>query len=59
LPSIAEQKEIASVFYQLDQKICNENIKKMNLESFFKSMLQLLMTGQVRVKDIDFGEDYE
>ena len=59
LPSIAEQKEIASVFYQLDQKICNENIKKMNLGSFFKSMLQLLMTGRVRVKDIDFGEACE
>lgn len=58
-PELDEQNQIAEVLSQIDQKIGNELFKKMNLEYLFKAMLQLLMTGQVRVKDIDFGKEYE
>lgn len=59
LPSYEEQLEINDIFVSLDQKIEMNGSKMKNLQVLFKSMLQLLMTGQVRVKDIDFGEACE
>ena len=59
MPNIKEQKEVANILSNVDKKIRQVETKKQVLQSLFKSMLQLLMTGQVRVKDIDFGEDYE
>lgn len=56
LPSIEEQKEIASILLNVDQKIQQAESGKQSLQSLFKTMLNNLMTGQVRVKDIDFGE---
>jgi type I restriction enzyme S subunit len=55
-PTIEEQKDIADVLLGIDSKIDQETRKMDMLKGLFKSMLQLLMTGQVRVKDIDFGE---
>ncbi|MBT9170949.1 MAG: hypothetical protein DDT18_01306 [Actinobacteria bacterium] len=55
-PTIEEQKDIADVLLGIDSKIDQEARKMDMLKDLFKSMLQLLMTGQVRVKDIDFGE---
>lgn len=55
LPSYREQVEISNIFTSLDEKIDATESKKISLQNLFKSMLQLLMTGQVRVKDIDFG----
>lgn len=57
LPSYEEQVEISDIFIFLDEKIDTTESKKKSLQDLFKSMLQLLMTGQVRVKDVDFGED--
>jgi len=54
LPSYDEQVEINNIFISLDQKIGMNESKKRSLQDIFKSMLQLLMTGQVRVKDINF-----
>lgn len=54
LPPYKEQVEISDIFISLDQKVDVIESKKENLQVLFKSMLQLLMTGQVRVKDIDF-----
>jgi len=59
LPKIEEQQEITNILSNIDKKLSQAEAQKQTLQSFFKSMLQLLMTGQVRVKDIDFGEDYE
>jgi hypothetical protein len=39
----------------IDNKIEHEIRSKSMLNELFKSMLNNLMTGQVRVKDIDFG----
>lgn len=54
LPSYEEQLEINDIFISLDQKIEMNGSKMKNLQVLFRSMLQLLMTGQVRVKDLDF-----
>lgn len=55
-PSIGEQKEIADLLSQTDIKIGVAEKKRNILQGLFKSLLQLLMTGQVRVKDIDFKD---
>lgn len=59
LPSLDEQGEITTVLQTIDEKINFETNRKNYLSNLFKTVLQLLMTGQVRVKDIDFGKDYE
>ena len=58
-PSVEEQKQISSFLSIIDSRHSLSEQKKNCFNELFKSMLQLLMTGQVRVKDIDFGEDYE
>jgi type I restriction enzyme, S subunit len=55
IPPVDEQYEIAKVFLNMDKKIYSAEDRKQVLQDLFKSMLQLLMTGQVRVKDVDFG----
>lgn len=56
MPDLKEQKEISNILSKIEKKIQQAEIKKQAIQCFFKSLLQLLMTGQVRVKDIDFGE---
>ena len=56
LPSLEEQEEIATALQAIDEKINFETNRKNYLSHLFKTVLQLLMTGKVRVKDIDFGE---
>jgi len=53
---ITEQNEIADILWRINEKIEQETNKQKSLKELFKTMLQLLMTGQVRVKDIDFGD---
>jgi type I restriction enzyme S subunit len=53
LPSVAEQREIAHSLAAADRKIAAEEQRKAALQELFKSMLHQLMTGQVRVKDIN------
>ena len=54
LPSATEQLKIAKTFKIIEQKILIHEIKKKGLEVLFKSLLNKLMTGQIRVKDIEF-----
>ncbi len=53
LPPIQEQKEIAHVLSTIDKKIEIEKRRKEILEKLFKTMLQLLMTGKLRVKEVE------
>jgi type I restriction enzyme S subunit len=55
LPSYDEQTQMAELLDTVDGKLkCS--IKKLDfLKSLFKTMLHNLMTGQIRVKDIDFA----
>ncbi|MBO8140222.1 MAG: restriction endonuclease subunit S [Thermosipho sp. (in: Bacteria)] len=52
-PSLEEQKKIANILSTIDKKIEAEENKKKALEELFKSMLHNLMTGKIRVKDLE------
>ena len=53
LPALNEQKEIANIFLTIDQKIELHTAKKSALQDLFKTMLNKLITGEIRVKDLD------
>ncbi|MFH1288223.1 MAG: restriction endonuclease subunit S [bacterium] len=60
LPSYNEQKEIATILWKIDQKIELAERKKQTLNNLFQSMLNQLMTGKIRVGNINFiGLDNE
>lgn len=52
-PPINEQQEIALMLTSVDKKIEAEENRKAALQILFKTMLHLLMTGSVRVKDLE------
>ncbi len=49
-PSFAEQKEVINILVEVDTKIENEQNYKSELEQLKKGLLQVLLTGKVRVK---------
>lgn len=51
LPPLPVQRKTAGCLRLIDTKFAAEQDRKAALESLFKTMLHLLMTGQVRVKD--------
>jgi type I restriction enzyme S subunit len=53
VPAMDEQLEIASILRTIDQKIDIHIAKKSALQDLFKTMLNKLMTGEIRVKDMD------
>ena len=50
-----EQQEIIDILDAIDQKIDLHRRKKAVLEELFKSLLHKLMTGEVRVDDLDLS----
>lgn len=50
-----EQQEIVDILDAIDQKIDLHKRKKVVLEELFKSLLQKLMTGEIRVADLDLS----
>lgn len=56
VPSLNEQKEIAVSLSTIDKKIEWYSKKKEKLENLFQSFLNQLMTGQLRVNNIDFPD---
>jgi len=56
LPSLREQEEIVRLLSALDWKIQAEEIRVQALDGLFKTVLHLLMTGRVRVKDLPRSE---
>jgi type I restriction enzyme S subunit len=56
LPSLIEQNEIANILQKLDEKVEAEIDKKQALEELFRTLLEKLMTGQIRVNDLDLEE---
>jgi type I restriction enzyme, S subunit len=53
VPKPQEQQEIARILLQIDQKIAVHERKRDVLRDLFKTLLCQLMTGQVRVHDLD------
>ncbi len=53
LPPLSVQKRIAEILSAIDEKIEAEERKRKALEEVFRSMLHNLMTGKIRVKDLD------
>ena len=54
IPSdIEEQIEIAHILQTIDKKLENHELQKASYQALFKTMLNKLMTGQIRVRDSD------
>lgn len=53
LPPLPEQQEIAHILTTADRKIEVEEKRKSTIKELFKTMLNKLMTGEIRVKDAD------
>jgi type I restriction enzyme S subunit len=50
-----EQQEIAHILKTLDEKIELHETKKSALQELFKTMLNKLMTGEIRVRDLEIN----
>jgi type I restriction enzyme S subunit len=55
LPPLDEQREIVSILQALDRKVDLHRRKRVVLERLFKTLLHKLMTGEVRVDDLDLS----
>jgi type I restriction enzyme S subunit len=55
LPSLSEQDEIANIFDAIDQKINLHKRKGIILDDLFKALVHKLMTGEIRVSDLDLS----
>jgi len=53
LPSIREQQKIANILSNIDKKLAQEELRKQTLQALFKTMLNQLMIGRIRVKDLE------
>jgi type I restriction enzyme S subunit len=56
VPSLSEQERVVNALFAIDSKIGVEQQRKAALQALFQSMLQQLMTGQVRVTSREGGE---
>lgn len=52
LPPLPEQHEIARILQAVDKKLQAEEARKQALEALLKTLLNNLMTGKIRVKDV-------
>jgi len=50
IPPIEEQNEIENILSEVDAKIEKEKATKTELEQLKKGLMQVLLTGKVRVK---------
>lgn len=54
-PTLREQEEIVAVLNAIDRKIDLHRRKRLILDDLFKSLLNKLMTGEIRVTDLDLS----
>ena len=50
IPNLPEQKSIAEILSNVDEKIQKEELHKSNLEKLKKGLMQQLLTGKIRMK---------
>jgi type I restriction enzyme S subunit len=55
LPKIDEQREIACILDAMDRKVDLHRRKRAVLEELFRALLHKLMTGEIRVADLDLA----
>ncbi len=55
-PPLDEQHEIVTILDAIDRKIDLHRKKRTTLNDLFKALLHRLMTGEIRVADLDFSE---
>jgi len=55
LPPLDEQRDIAAIIAAIDHKIDFHTRKQTLLKGLFKSLLDKLMTGEIRVSDVDLA----
>jgi len=55
LPGLDEQREIVTILDAVDRKVHLHQQKRAVLEELFKSLLYKLMTGEIRVADLDLS----
>ncbi len=53
VPSLPTQQKIVSILTSIDEKLRSEENKKKALDEMFKTMLNNLMTGKIRVNDLE------
>jgi len=53
LPPLNEQEQIVETLTFIDNKTNAEEFKRRSLDTLFKTLLSLLMTGKLRVKDLE------
>jgi len=54
-PTLDEQREIATILDAIDRKIDLHRRKRAVLDELFKALLHKLMTGEIRVADLDLS----
>lgn len=54
-PTLDEQREIVAILSAIDRKIDLHRQKRKVLEELFQSLLHKLMTGEIRVSDLDLS----
>ena len=55
LPDLSEQREIVAILDAIDRKIDLHRRKRATLDDLFKSLLHQLMTGEIRVDELDIS----
>ena len=55
VPPLEEQREIVAILDAIDRKIGIHRRKRVVLERLFRTLLHDLMTGRIRVDDLDFS----
>lgn len=55
VPSLEEQQEIVAILDAIDRKIDLHRRKRAVLDDLFKALLHKLMTGEIRVADLDLS----
>jgi type I restriction enzyme S subunit len=54
-PSLSEQREIVAILNAIDRKIALHQKKRAALEELFRALLHKLMTGEIRVANLDLS----
>lgn len=55
IPTLDEQREIVAILDATDHKIDLHRRKRVLLDDLFKALLHELMTGEIRVADLDLS----